>query len=152
MVSDCSNTDVRYASLALEEALKSPLSSRLGCLAVVSGKIVARGYNHYRTFSKDGLIGSTCSCHAEIDVLRKCLKKNITKKINLYIMRASMTGEMACSAPCIDCFIKMGDFNIKGLIYIDHSGEIIKRNIDTFQTSYISSGRRAIMENRIKCI
>ena len=110
-MSECySNSDARYISLAVQEAIKSPISFQLGCIAVVSGKIVARGCNNYRTYSKDGMIGSSCSCHAEIDVLRKCLKQKITKKINMYVVRISHTGEMMCSTPCIDCFIKMKDF------------------------------------------
>ena len=67
-----SNTDYRYMSLAMEEAKKSQISYQVGCIAVVSGKIVARGCNTYRTYSKDGMIGRACSCHAEINVLRKC--------------------------------------------------------------------------------
>ncbi len=148
----CSTTDYRLASVALNESDKSPLNYRIGCIACASGKIVARGYNHYRTYSKDGLIGNTCSCHAEIDVLRKCLKQKITKKITLYIMRTSSSGDIACSAPCIDCFLKMKEFNIKGIVYIGHDGQMTKRNMDTFQTTHISSGKRAIFEKRVKCI
>ena len=151
-MSECySNSDARYISLAVQEATKSPISFQLGCIAVVSGKIVARGCNNYRTYSKDGMIGSSCSCHAEIDVLRKCLKQKITKKINMYVVRISHTGEMMCSTPCIDCFIKMKDFNIRSIIYIDHYGNIIKRNFDDFHTSHRSSGYKAIKAKRVKC-
>lgn len=151
-MSSCSNTDLRFASFALNEAQKSPLNYRIGCIAVVSGKIAARGHNHYRTYSKDGLIQNTCSCHAEIDVLRKCLKQQITKKITLYVMRTSSNGDVACSAPCIDCFLKMREFNIKGIVYIGHDGELNKKSMDTFDTIHISSGKRAISEKRVKCI
>lgn len=145
-----SNSDARYMSLAIEEASKSPISFQLGCIAVVSGKIVARGCNNYRTYSKDGMIGNTCSCHAEVDVLRKCLKKNITKKINIYIVRISNAGELMCSAPCIDCFLKMKEFNIRSIIYVDHSGNTVKRNFDDFHTSHRSSGNKAIHAKRVK--
>ena len=47
-----SNTDYRYMSLAMEEAKKSQINYQVGCIAVVSGKIVARGCNTYRTYSK----------------------------------------------------------------------------------------------------
>ena len=47
-----SNNDDRFLSIAINEAGKSDLRARLGCIAVVSGKIIARGYNHYRTYSK----------------------------------------------------------------------------------------------------
>ena len=152
MSTDYSNADGRYMSLAIDEANKSPISFQIGCIAVVSGKIVARGCNHYRTYSKDGMIGKSCSCHAEIDVLRKCLKKNITKQINLYIVRISSVGEVMCSAPCIDCFFKMKEFNIKSLVYIGHDGDIIKRNFEDFHTTHHSSGSKAISAKRVKCI
>jgi tRNA(Arg) A34 adenosine deaminase TadA len=149
----CSNTDGRYMSLATEEASKSPITTfQLGCVAVVSGKIVARGCNNYRTYSKDGMIGQSCSCHAEISVLRKCMKQNITKKINIYVARVSTMGEMLCSAPCIDCFLKMKEFNIRSIIYIDHSGNTVKRNFDDFHTSHTTSGKKAILTKRVKCL
>lgn len=147
-----SNAERRIASLAFEEATKSPLNYRVGCIAAISGKIIARGHNHHRTYSKDGMIHNTCSCHAEIDVLRKCLKQKISKKITLYIMRRSSAEELACSAPCIDCFLKIKEFNIKYIIYVGHDGEMKKRNLDTFETSHVSSGKRAISEKRVKCI
>jgi len=149
---ECSNTDQRYMSLATDQARMSCLNFRLGCVAVVSGKIVARGCNNYRTFSKDGMIGQTCSCHAEIDVLRKCLKQNIKKKINLYIVRLSGADTLVCSAPCIDCFMRMKEFNIKSLIYIGHDGSVVKRGIDDFNTSHVSSGKKAIISKRVKCM
>ena len=146
------NSDAKYVSLAVSEAEKSDLRARLGCVAVVSGKVIARGYNNYRTYSKDGIIEQTCSCHAEMDVLRKCLKQNIKKKISLYIARVTTSGELACSAPCIDCFIKMKDFNMRSIIYIGHHGEIVKRSFDDFNTNYMTSGRRALNLKRVKCI
>jgi tRNA(Arg) A34 adenosine deaminase TadA len=145
-----SNSDSRYMSLAIEEAQKSHISYQLGCIAVVSGKIVARGCNTYRTYSKDGMIGRACSCHAEIDVLRKCLKQNITKKINIYIARSSNTEELLCSTPCIDCFLKMKHFNIRSIIYVNHDGDITKRSVDDFTTKHTTSGHRAIKSKRVK--
>ncbi len=146
-----SNSDSRYMDAAIAEAQKSELAYRLGCVAVASGKVVAKGYNNYRTYSKDGLIDGVCSCHAEIDVLRKCLKQNITKKITLYITRLSNRNELLCSAPCIDCFLKMRDFNIRSIAYVNHDGEITKKNFLDFQTCHRTSGYRAIKTKRVKC-
>lgn len=144
------NPDFRYMSLAIEEAQKSHINYQVGCIAVVSGKIIARGCNTYRTYSKDGMIGHSCTCHAEIDVLRKCLKQNITKKINMYVGRSSSTRELLCSAPCIDCFLKMKEFNIRSIVYVNHDGELTKRSIDDFTTQHITSGQRAINAKRVK--
>ena len=65
----------KFLSLALEEAKKSNLLMRHGCIAVISGKIASRGFNNYRTHSKDNFLVNTCSCHAEIDTLRKLYNK-----------------------------------------------------------------------------
>ena len=66
-----SASDENYLSAAAHEAQKSTLLSQHGCVAVVSGKILARGHNTERTKSSDGFICNTCSCHAEIATLRK---------------------------------------------------------------------------------
>ena len=83
----CSVQDERYANLALSEADKSTMKyHKHGCIAVVGGTIVARGYNTYRSHSNDGFLNGSCSCHAEIDVLRK-LSKIIPKKQQVLFSR-----------------------------------------------------------------
>jgi deoxycytidylate deaminase len=68
----CSVQDERYANLALSEADKSTMKHhKHGCIAVVGGSVIARGCNTYRSQSSDGFLNGSCSCHAEIDVLRK---------------------------------------------------------------------------------
>lgn len=146
------NSDARYISIAIEEAHKSILRAKLGCVAVVSGKIVARGYNNYQTHSRDGLIKKVCSCHAEIAVLRKCLRRNINGKINLYVIRVTHDGDFACSAPCMQCTEVMQDFNIKNITYIAENGNTIKTKFKDYSTNYKSSGEMAILHNRVKCI
>lgn len=149
---NCTNNDEKYVSLAVAEAEKSDLRAKLGCIAVVSGKVVAKGFNHYRTFSKDKLIEKTCSCHAEIDVLRKCLKKNKIKKIALYVVRVTQNGVLVCSAPCSECLEKMNQFQIKTITYINDVGVPIKQNFNDYETTYKTSGYNAILNNRVKCI
>ena len=75
--------DEKFANIAMEEAKKSNLLSQHGCVAVHDGQVIARGHNHHQCYSKDGFLKNTCSCHAEIDVLRKlyklCLRKTSSK-------------------------------------------------------------------------
>jgi tRNA(Arg) A34 adenosine deaminase TadA len=72
--------DERFAGIALREADKSNMyHHKHGCVAVMNGQIVARGYNSTRTQSSDGFLKNTCSCHAEIDVMRK-LEKSLNRK------------------------------------------------------------------------
>ncbi len=72
--------DEKFANIAMEEAKKSTLLSQHGCVAVHDGHVIARGHNHYQCNSRDGFLKNTCSCHAEIDVLRKLYKLCIRKE------------------------------------------------------------------------
>ena len=65
-----SSNDMRFISQAAAEANKSPVLMRHGAVAVAHGKVFGRGYNHYRSTSKDLFINNTCTCHAEIASLR----------------------------------------------------------------------------------
>ena len=51
-----SNKDHRFASIAMDEASKSTLLMQHGCIAVLSGKVIAKGCNNIRCHSKDGLL------------------------------------------------------------------------------------------------
>jgi deoxycytidylate deaminase len=57
----------RFLELAQICAEKSTMHYRHGCIAVLHGKVVSKGYNSQRNYSKDGIISKCCSCHAEID-------------------------------------------------------------------------------------
>ena len=150
----CSNKDARYMQIAGEEANKSMVAYKHGCVAVASGKIVARGFNNYRTYSRDGLIKHTCSGHAEIYVLRKCKKRNITKKITLYVARVMRSDPYTLnfSRPCKECYETMKEFNIKRLVYSDRNGELINNNMIDFVSTFVSSGQTAIKKQRVKLL
>lgn len=66
-----SKKDARFMRLAYNIGLKSSINIRHGCVAVLNGKVIAKGFNHERCFSSDGFIQETWCCHAEIDALRK---------------------------------------------------------------------------------
>ena len=77
-----SNSDQSFINSAFNEALKSQVLMRHGAVAVVSGKIMGRGHNHYRSHSKDNFINNACTCHAEIASLRNMFHCCGTKQIN----------------------------------------------------------------------
>ena len=67
--------DYRLIEVASRHAIHSPMISQHGCLIVRNGKIIATGYNtDYRRHSKDKIINTETSCHAEISALRNMLK------------------------------------------------------------------------------
>lgn len=148
---ECSLNDEKFASMASDEALKSDLLSRHGCVAVSSGKIIARGCNTYRTYSHDGFMKDSCSCHAEINVLRQCYKKNITNKINLYVVRLSADGNYANSAPCNECIVTMRMLPfVKYCIYTDEEGDLVKIRPRDYKINHSTNGKKAIYEKRVK--
>ncbi len=145
----CSVNDERIAYLATIEAKRSLLPMKHGCVAVSGGKIVARGYNSYRTYSKDGFIHDACSCHAEVDVIRKCIKQNIKHKINIYVVRVSSTGEYRNSAPCSLCVDTLKNNNVRSLVYSTDLGTLEKCKIINYKNKHVSGGERAISTNRV---
>lgn len=76
---NCNNRDEKFAQIALNEAGKSTMQQNHGCVAVMGGRVVAKGFNSDRCYSSDGFLLNTCSCHAEIDVMRR-LDRILRKK------------------------------------------------------------------------
>ena len=162
----CNLRDERLASLALLEADKSTMKHHQhGCIAVAGGQILARGTNSYRCQSNDGYLTDTCSCHAEIDVLRK-LERILAKKhlptsnrnnvtngnhsakvgafygrISIYVVRRGVHGNSyKNSAPCIRCAYFMKSLNIKNVIYSNSYGKLTKCKIQDYTTTHTSQG------------
>jgi deoxycytidylate deaminase len=144
--------DQRFASIALDEASKSTLLMQHGCIAVLNGKIIAKGYNNIRSHSKDGLLNfrKCCSAHAEISVLHKIcindLPKKIVQKLVLYIVRRSRSGDMAESAPCLHCTMRMKKLNIKAIVFSNSEGELEKRRMNEYTSNKITYGGKRVIE------
>ena len=78
-----SQKEANFINAAVQEASKSVVLMRHGCVAVINGKIVARGYNNHRTYSHDQFINNTCSCHAETATMRE-LFRSCSSNTNTY--------------------------------------------------------------------
>jgi tRNA(Arg) A34 adenosine deaminase TadA len=144
--------DQRFANIALDEASKSTLLMQHGCIAVLSGKILAKGFNNIRSHSRDGLLHyrKCCSAHAEIDVLRKLciyeLPSKMVQKLVLYIVRRSRSGEMAESAPCFHCTLRMKKLNIKAIVFSNSNGELEKRRMNEYDTDKLTYGAKRVID------
>lgn len=144
----CSIQDERFASIASLEAQKSTIPKKHGCIAVLSGKIIAKGHNSYRTYSKDGFITNCCSCHAEVDVLRKCNKIQKFSNMNFYIVRISDMGEYRDSTPCNQCINAMKKMKIKYIIYSVFN-DLVKCKLQYLHNQHMTEGEKAIVNNRV---
>jgi len=157
----CNNRDEKFAQIALNEANKSTMLQNHGCVAVMGGRIVARGFNSDRCYSSDGFLNNTCSCHAEIDVMRRLdrimKKKRLSiseRKISLYVVRKNKAFnqidkenykyEYKNSAPCLRCSEFMKKLNIKYIIYGNMIGTLTKCRVRDYNTTHITQGTRFI--------
>ena len=144
--------DQRFASIAMDEASKSTLLMQHGCIAVLNGKILAKGHNNIRSHSKDGLLHfrKCCSAHAEIHVLHKLciheLSRKVVQKLVLYIVRRSRSGEMVESAPCFHCTLRMKKLNIKAIVFSNSDGELEKRRISEYDTDKLTYGAKRVID------
>lgn len=120
--------DIKFLEKACRLAEKSPLSFKLGCVAVLAGKIIESGYNSFKNSSSNIFIKNSCSCHAEMDVLHKCSKKkgfNKFNKITLYIARINNHNNLRASKPCMVCLKYINQKNIKKIVYIDENLNVV---------------------------
>tara|TARA_B100001093_G_C26345565_1_gene807976 strand:+ start:118 stop:387 length:270 start_codon:yes stop_codon:yes gene_type:complete len=82
-MSSISVQDGKFLYHASIQANQSPVLMRHGAVAVINGKIIGRGFNHYRSYSSDNFIKNTCTCHAEIAALRN-MHRNLTNTYGKY--------------------------------------------------------------------
>jgi len=79
-----SRSDETFINIASNEAEKSSLLMKHGCVVVKNGKIVGRGYNSPRSTSRDNFISNSCSCHAEMAALRQFYHRSLTNTYGKY--------------------------------------------------------------------
>jgi tRNA(Arg) A34 adenosine deaminase TadA len=78
MFRSISNKDSTFIHRALEVAKGSEMLMRHGCVVTDGHKFISHGVNSYRNRFNDWCREDQCSCHAEMDALRKAyhIKKN----------------------------------------------------------------------------
>ena len=120
---ELSQKHCKWFSQAGVIAQDSDMLFKLGCLATYGGKCIATGCNNKNSYSKyDDFCNFTCSCHAEINVIRKCIKKlgkEKMKRVNLYVARIDNSNNFQNSAPCYGCLRQIKKLKIKKIIFKD---------------------------------
>ena len=92
-----------YIMIAADEAKKSPMSQKHGCVVIHKNKVVATGFN------KQVEPFSLTSIHAEVNALikaKKILNKSELKQAKLMVVRIgtnSMDNPLKYSKPCKVC-------------------------------------------------
>lgn len=64
-----------------------------------------------------------CTVHAETDVIKKALSKNVCLKgTSIYVSRVTVNGDMAMAKPCSECIIIIKMVGIKNIYYTTETG------------------------------
>jgi deoxycytidylate deaminase len=71
---EISKKDINFLLQAANVSHKSSMLMRHGCVVVENNRVIATGYNSYRTRFGDKFVVNSCSCHAEMHALRNALK------------------------------------------------------------------------------
>jgi hypothetical protein len=68
-----------------------------------------------------------------------------TTNITVYIVRKMKgTHMLADSSPCLDCYNKMCDLNVRTIVYSSTNGEVVKQRLRDYVPKVISLGRQFI--------
>ena len=142
-----SNKEDRFIQSAAEQAEMSPCLMRHGCVAVRNGRIVGRGFNNYRSKSKDGFINNCMTCHAEIGALRQVNKRETKRfnRISLYVVRLDSNDELQESAPCMDCMNLIQGLHIKRVYHSTNGGDITKCQPCDYHTKHVTTGKKVLV-------
>jgi deoxycytidylate deaminase len=105
---------------AINEAKKSVMNHRHGCVIVKDGEIVASGYNHMMDFMSHTML----SIHAECDAIRKVKNRGrrYLEQCSLVVVRLGSTDEfkrhtLKNSKPCEACTKEIHKCGINRVFY-----------------------------------
>jgi deoxycytidylate deaminase len=113
----CTDRQRRFLEKAKQQATKSSMGHRHGCVVVLDDTIIAAGYNH--------LFMQNChhySMHSEVDAIMKVKKRMrpMLPQCELYVVRIAPNSMDQClkySKPCDDCTAYIKKVGIKKVYY-----------------------------------
>jgi tRNA(Arg) A34 adenosine deaminase TadA len=154
------NKQERIFSQSLNEATKSNMLFKHGCIATYGGHVIATGYNTHKTYSShDNFMNNQCSFHAEMDVLRKIYwrnpdrrkQKRILSRTTLYISRFSNGGASTNSAPCAKCLHVIQEHKIRKIVFYINNGycECDPRD---YTTTHKTFGELCLLEKKVPIV
>jgi cytidine deaminase len=111
-------------------------------------KKISTGINNQRSYFG---INST---HAEVDAVTKIIDhKNLPRKMDLFVIRLSKTGELGESRPCLHCLkiLRRSGMCFKWIYYSTSQQTIVRDSFSNLicSKSYISKGQRQLSKKNI---
>lgn len=119
--------DLERFSRAAALAENGQHRAKVGCVAVVGGKIVSGAFNTFRNSQKT-VPFSYATYHAETNTIAGIPYEGLTKA-TLYIARVSAAGKLLASHPCWRCVQEIQSKGIKSVVYYDGKKLIKQKSI-----------------------
>jgi hypothetical protein len=66
------------------------------------------------------------------------------RKLTIYIVRLSSSGELRSSGPCVNCLRLIREFGIRKMVYSDEDGSIKEHNTYEYDKVHVSLGTRCL--------
>ena len=66
-------------------------------------------------------------------------KKDVSKKVDLIVVRVNKEGGLCISRPCCNCLSMMKAVNIRRVYYVDNTGNIVYENVSDMISIHASS-------------
>lgn len=106
-----------YIFHAIQQARKSNMRFKHGCVVVYNKKIISCGYNyHTQDYIDKVRRSSRITVHAEISACSK-VPKHILSKCVIYVVRVRCDGSTANSKPCQNCKNYLIRHNVNRVYY-----------------------------------
>jgi tRNA(Arg) A34 adenosine deaminase TadA len=113
--------DLEFYNKALEVARSSNYSTKVGCVASKSTRIICSAANKLTNPSLNVPIGEATK-HAEMAVLTMLTEY---AKVTLYIARPGRVVDLP-SRPCIKCMWEIKNAGIREIVYLSKNGRVVK--------------------------
>jgi len=113
--------DLEFYDRALQVARSSNYSTRVGCVASKSTRIICSAANKLTNPSLNVPIGEATK-HAEMAVLTMLTDY---AKVTLYIARPGRVTDLP-SRPCVKCMRAIKDKGIREIVYLSKNGRVVK--------------------------
>lgn len=125
----------RWLRRALETASTSPHRTRMGAIAVCSGRILSEGVNTPKNRPTDSDWSRT-SRHAEQALIGRADLGGST----VYIARLLRDGRDGCARPCLYCLRRLLNVGVRTVVWTAGNGLVGIERITTFDAQATAAG------------
>lgn len=156
-----SRQQMNMVQLAVDEAIKSKLSFRVGAVLCYAGVKIIGGFNYHGNNVQNpyGYNHNVCAIHAEMGVCMdyyQKIKKDMKsfrdiKKFILCVVRRNKSGNLRNAKPCMECAEYLKKWMPCKILYSTDEGFFFGKisDLDSDHLSYVQMKRRSSPNGRL---